>query len=327
MELDKLINMLIKEKGGTRRQYHLLMDKIGHHESGNVVDRLQMGKGPGRGLYQFETGDGSGGKTAANRLTNYLRRNNQKIPQWLSKLSKNKSVDASKLTAEQQKMLFLGYHREKEGSDFSKVFKGEQSVTDFWADNHWSGKAKDRAARVKSFNSHLKTFKAPKYDFEVEEPTNKYDWDKIRDNNPNMDFMQTAKDNLTAQAQAPSTAPNNKGYALNLDQFDLGTNRTASQTPQQSEDPNQLTNKRLSAEEMGFMQNRNVAAMGGYTEGGESENGKFNSFKNGGTHEQNPHGGIPLGTGSNGKMNTVEEGETSFEFKEGKFIFSNRIKL
>ena len=97
--------MLIKEKGGTRRQYHLLMDKIGHHESGNIVDRLQMGKGPGRGLYQFERGDSKGGKTAANRLTNYLRKNNQKIPQWLSKLSKNKSVDASKLTKEQQQMI------------------------------------------------------------------------------------------------------------------------------------------------------------------------------------------------------------------------------
>jgi hypothetical protein len=52
----------------------------------------------------------------------------------------------------------------------------------------------------------------------------------------------------------------------------------------------------------------------------------LNEFGNGGTHEQNPLGGIPLGIGSNGKMNTVEEDETSYTFKEGKFIFSNRIR-
>jgi hypothetical protein len=49
------------------------------------------------------------------------------------------------------------------------------------------------------------------------------------------------------------------------------------------------------------------------------------SFKGGGTHEQNSNGGIPIGMGSNGKMNTVEEGETKYDFDEGGYIFSNRI--
>ena len=49
--------------------------------------------------------------------------------------------------------------------------------------------------------------------------------------------------------------------------------------------------------------------------------GTFTSYGVGGKHETNPNGGIPLGNNS-----TVEQDETSFNFKKrGKFIFSNRI--
>tara|TARA_R110000850_G_scaffold90138_2_gene192310 strand:- start:14758 stop:16485 length:1728 start_codon:yes stop_codon:yes gene_type:complete len=44
-------------------------------------------------------------------------------------------------------------------------------------------------------------------------------------------------------------------------------------------------------------------------------------FKGGGTHEENSLGGIPQGTGANGKPNLVEEGET----KWNDYIFSNAI--
>ena len=46
-------------------------------------------------------------------------------------------------------------------------------------------------------------------------------------------------------------------------------------------------------------------------------------FNEGGSHDENPHGGIPIGMGSNGKINTVEEGETKF----GDYVFSDRISL
>ena len=53
-------------------------------------------------------------------------------------------------------------------------------------------------------------------------------------------------------------------------------------------------------------------------------------YNGGGSHEQNPLGGIPIGMGANGKPNTVEHGEASYKFKnkEGKYdnyIFSNRL--
>jgi len=51
--------------------------------------------------------------------------------------------------------------------------------------------------------------------------------------------------------------------------------------------------------------------------------GELNQFNEGGTHEQNPIGGIPMGQGDNGNMNTVEQGETM----KDNFVYSDRITL
>jgi len=69
----------------------------------------------------------------------------------------------------------------------------------------------------------------------------------------------------------------------------------------------------------------NAKAYGGSVETGDSEN--FTEFKGGGTHEQNPLGGIPQGMGSNGKLNTVEEGETKVTIDGEDYIFSQRGRL
>jgi len=55
------------------------------------------------------------------------------------------------------------------------------------------------------------------------------------------------------------------------------------------------------------------------------EGGKLNAINVGGTHEQNPLGGVPMGKSNDGVSNFVEQDETSFNFKGQKFIFSNRI--
>lgn len=44
---------------------------------------------------------------------------------------------------------------------------------------------------------------------------------------------------------------------------------------------------------------------------------------NGGTHEENPYGGIPMGTDEQGKPNLVEAGETMFD----DYVFSNRLTV
>ena len=51
--------------------------------------------------------------------------------------------------------------------------------------------------------------------------------------------------------------------------------------------------------------------------------GSLVEFKNGGSHEENPFGGIPQGYNENGDLNLVEQGET----KWNDYIFSDRNKL
>lgn len=53
--------------------------------------------------------------------------------------------------------------------------------------------------------------------------------------------------------------------------------------------------------------------------------GSFDEFKNGNTHEENPYGGIPQGINDKNQVRLVEEGETKIKFKEGDYIFSNRL--
>ena len=54
-----------------------------------------------------------------------------------------------------------------------------------------------------------------------------------------------------------------------------------------------------------------------------ADGGSLVEFKNGGSHEENPLGGIPQGYNENGDLNLVEQGET----KWNDYIFSDRNKL
>lgn len=56
---------------------------------------------------------------------------------------------------------------------------------------------------------------------------------------------------------------------------------------------------------------------------GGTYNGGLEYIDNGGTHEQNPFNGVPIGTDRNGTPNLVEEGETIWN----DYVFSNRLKV
>lgn len=58
------------------------------------------------------------------------------------------------------------------------------------------------------------------------------------------------------------------------------------------------------------------------THGGDFLNG-VTVVGAGGTHEDNPHEGVPMGTAPDGKLNLVEEGEVIFN----DYVFSNRLHL
>ena len=142
--LNELLQLIIRDKGGLPQQYNQLMDYVAYHETGpeQRMDPAakQKGGGPGRGLFQFEIGDDKGGNLAVNRTYNYLTRNNIDVPNWLYDIwDGKKSADLSKLKANQQKMLFLGYHREHPTSNFGNIWSGNQSIQDFWLKNHWAG--------------------------------------------------------------------------------------------------------------------------------------------------------------------------------------------
>jgi hypothetical protein len=164
IDLNEFLQLIIRDKGGTPQQYNQLMDYIAYHETGpkqrmdpkaiqerKEKDHIRYG----RGLFQFEMGDKKGGNTASNRLANILDREGIEKPQWLVDIWENKkSVDASKLTADQQKMLFLAYHRDHEKSNFSNIWSGQQSVPEFWSKYHWAGK-EDIQGKLDLFNKSM----------------------------------------------------------------------------------------------------------------------------------------------------------------------------
>lgn len=69
---------------------------------------------------------------------------------------------------------------------------------------------------------------------------------------------------------------------------------------------------------------QNIDDMNDYSKIGNlfKDGGEINEFNNGGTHEENPLGGIPVSRDSNGIPNMVEEGEVKFK----DYVFSNRLK-
>ena len=101
---------------------------------------------------------------------------------------------------------------------------------------------------------------------------------------------------------------------------------------------NQLNRKVYDREIQDFKINQsmnellNIAAMGGKLDIKDKDRNKENKLpddfnngvtviENGGTHENNPLGGVPQGIGSNGKQNVVEQGEVKYN----DYVFSNRI--
>jgi len=308
-ERNKLIEQLIKEEGGTRPQYLHLMKEVTRHETGGTFNpKLEQagrrGKGPGVGNYQFERGKNAGAITAARRTKNYYNDNNIPVKKWLEKASAGNDLDVSTLTPEQQDILFLGNMKVHPKADLSKIWKGEQSIPEFWANYHWAGAKKDRATRINNFKG---TFEEYKNDYVPSE----------------------------FKKEQPSIAQDNTRVVI-----------PEQQTPQNYNAPHQVINQLPDAPkpivEGGNMQNLITYIQGQkdkYSTNQKAEGGPINpdnsnlyrrdftSFGTGGLHSQNPNGGIPLGVGSNNRRNTVEQGESSYNFKEGKFIFSNRIKI
>lgn len=161
-----LINYVATAKGATPEQIEDVMARIIFHESKGDSTIKQKGGGPGRGAFQFEVGEGHGGIIAINRAYNLISGKDNshpdltgyEVPSWVKEAYPSKSFDASTISLEQQKYLFLMNQLAHPKADLGKLFSGEVPLVDYWADYHWAGKEEKRADRVKSFDLDMKAY-------------------------------------------------------------------------------------------------------------------------------------------------------------------------
>jgi hypothetical protein len=148
------------------------MNKIAFHESKygtdkyapiQISDKTESGYGPGRGMFQFETGAGQAGETAAIRLKRILG----ETPSWLN--ITEKGFDASQLSEEQQKMLFLANYMGKENPEgygpdnphlMSSGLSGvtSENLPEWWAQHHWAGLEDEKAEKIRRFSSDMNMY-------------------------------------------------------------------------------------------------------------------------------------------------------------------------
>ena len=182
--LEELLQFIVEDKGGTPQEYRDLMEYIAYHETGPVAPGLPdqrmdpkarqytydkklkkyVQDGLGRGLFMYEAGEGKSGNSAVNRLYNYLTKTkNVAAPKWVENLQGlNKNVDVSKLSADQQKMLFLADHRMRDKSNFSELWDGTKDRPTWWADYHWAGDAEDYEKKIQAFTISEKALDSTK---------------------------------------------------------------------------------------------------------------------------------------------------------------------
>jgi hypothetical protein len=123
------------------------MNKIAFHESKGVSnaiqqsDKTESGIGPGRGLFQFEKGEGQGANTAINRLISEIGY----TPKFLEGIGEG-GYDISSLSPEQQQIIFLGnllQMPQKEGEGYlASSFEGidtDEELAEYWAQHHQAG--------------------------------------------------------------------------------------------------------------------------------------------------------------------------------------------
>ena len=131
------------------------MARIAFHESKygtpnyapvQISDKSSTGFGPGRGKYQYEIGDEQGAHSAINRLISFNKASGGKYDiSFLDNLINNKTYDFSKLTPEEQDILFLA---DKLGDETANMgtydfnndgILSNEELSGFHADEHWAG--------------------------------------------------------------------------------------------------------------------------------------------------------------------------------------------
>ena len=160
-DYDQMIYNIAPQYDTTPENLEDIMNRIAFHETGGTMSpsTQQIGGGPGRGLFQFESGP-KGSKTGAGATAmGYLRQYYREVlgqepPAW-TEYDVSKGLDASKLSEDQQRMMFLANTLMAGGRSFEGITP--ENLTDWWLDEHWAGGANnpDRPGRRAKFDEDM----------------------------------------------------------------------------------------------------------------------------------------------------------------------------
>lgn len=312
---ENVLQEVIKDKGGDKNKFLQLLNEIKYHESAGTMDPQiqQYGGGPGRGLYQFE---GLGGSnrilSSANRTRRYLNEKGYDVPDFIMNIINAGTGDASQLTEEQQDMLALGDLRMKGGLDLGDYVNGNLSIEDVWVDHWWIGnpqtRDEQRPKRLESFRKSSEKFRGRNFTEVPEQEATAL---------ASVDVdTGTVEAEPVAQPAEPQAQPTFTPAPISM--------RGGALTPGVEEQVMKERELRQPTSEPGY-----TAPISAFSSDFKLLNkemkmgGRINAFNEGGTHEENPHGGIPLSMNDSGGMNLVEEGETMYN----DYIFSNSLML
>lgn len=312
-EFLELIYTLAREK---EMSPSLLLDtvmRISNHESGGTFDTKlkQLNNGPARGAFQIEP---ESVPTLVNRLNvNFPKNYNKK--QYTSELgrkldreiSDKGTVDITDLDFYEQASLALIRVWGDSKSKLEDIDKPGE-LERHYIDHYWAGYNKELGANNniknanKVRNDRKRSFKESNERYDKEFPAGKPI--ELEDSNIYED----------------------KGFYDKFKSMGLDINKLPELKNPKTKYDKPLEDQTYRPDEL--LNNLNIFKSGGIIENSSNNNERFNSFNVGGTHSQNPLGGIPLGIGDNGAVNKVEQGESSYKFGNGlEYIFSNKVKI
>ena len=143
---NQLMGLMQSKYEQSPQQMQDIMNRIAYHETGHTqrmdpgaIQQVQGGgEGVGRGLFQFETGRDQGGATAMKRLRTHLRDliPEGPLPAWTD-FDPMHGVDASKLSRQQQEMMFMANTLRHPEASFKGVTP--ENVGDYWQKYHYAG--------------------------------------------------------------------------------------------------------------------------------------------------------------------------------------------
>lgn len=146
-----------------------IMNRISFHETGHkqryepdaVQEVYKDGKlvpGVGKGLFMFEGGSQQGGATALNRVQQYYQNVLKQEPPAWSTFFADEGVDATQLSPEEQKMMFMANIRMNPDANATLIGVTPDTLPEFWNKYHYAG---EDPQQIEDFKGSMQAYKTP----------------------------------------------------------------------------------------------------------------------------------------------------------------------